>query len=433
MLKNEFLDFDNFAEKNEHSEPNSLMQSENNNKNEMKITTSDCDYEKFFHSNDCFKTDNNNNNIYLSNNHYNDKNNNYKDNDDYNCINENRIDEIFSLNDNNSIEQNDKVTNIKENINTITLNTGKIINTINPTMSIIMNDLFNTDKIDYENKNDMQLLKIKKKRRTNSEILNEKNLKLEEKTEAKKPGRYKKKETINLENNINNNSDNVHSKKADDNILKKVNTFFCKNIRKWLNNSFIDDNYNFLSNQNKFLKMKQKLKGFTNLKKKETKELMKMKFKDIFNIDISIKYKKNSTNYNKCLINNIYSENKQYFVIFILELTFIDAFNIFIGQTQLNDIKQLFKNTNINEKTIDLFYEKFDKIDIFLKKIYEEEKLNKSKEDIKDYLERICILCSNYENWFDRKYDRKPNKSNKKEDQLLKVKNNKYNDNFEFK
>ena len=227
MIKNESLDFDNFAEKNENSEPNSLMQSENNDKNEMKITTSDCDNnDKFFKYHDCFKTDNNNNNIYFSNNHYNEKNNTYKENDDYNCINENRIDEIFSLNDNNSIEQNDKVTNIKENINTITLNTGKIINTINPTMNIVMNDLFNSDKIDYENKNDMQLLKIKKKRRTNSEILNEKNLKLEEKTGAKKPGRYKKKETINLENNINN--DNVHSKKADDNILKKVNTFFFK-------------------------------------------------------------------------------------------------------------------------------------------------------------------------------------------------------------
>ena len=338
-------------------------------------------------------------------------NNNSQNNEEFNNLlngNDNKDDDEFYMND--FIEQNNNLENIKQNIkniNTITLITGKVINTINQTMSIVMNELFNSDEIDYEKKNDMQLLKIKKKRRTKSEILTEKNLKIEKK-EEKKRGRIKNNETVNQ-------YDVVHTKNADDNILKKINSSFIEAIRNWLNNSFIDKKGNFLDKQNKFLKINQKLNGHTNLKKIETTKLMKMKFKEIFNVDISIKYTKIDVDHNKTLISKIYNENEQYFIIFILELTFIEGFNIFIGQINNNDFRKLVE-IPIDDKKKDLFFNKLDKIDVFLKKIYDEGKNKTPGEKLKDYIQRICILCINYENWFERKFNRKVNTKSKTKD-----------------
>ena len=339
-------------------------------------------------------------------------NNNSQNNEDFNNLlngNDNKDDDDeFYMND--FIEQNNNLENIKQNIkniNTITLITGKVINTINQTMSIVMNELFNSDEIDYEKKNDMQLLKIKKKRRTKSEILTEKNLKIEKK-EEKKRGRIKNNETVNQ-------YDVVHTKNADDNILKKINSSFIEAIRNWLNNSFIDKKGNFLDKQIKFLKINQKLNGHTNLKKIETTKLMKMKFKEIFNVDISIKYTKIDVDHNKTLISKIYNENEQYFIIFILELTFIEGFNIFIGQINNNDFRKLVE-IPIDDKKKDLFFNKLDKIDVFLKKIYDEGKNKTPGEKLKDYIQRICILCINYENWFERKFNRKVNTKSKTKD-----------------
>ena len=139
---------------------------------------------------------------------------------------------------------------------------------------------------------------------------------------------------------------------------------------------------------------------------------MATKFKDILINDISEKYKKLKGNPNKKLVEEIYTENKEYFVIFILELTFIDAFHIYNGETSFDDFKILFlKEKNIEEKKIEEFYNNFNKVDLFLKKIYDDETKNQpnADSDIKDYIIRICLLSSNYEIWFKRKFNRKPN------------------------
>ena len=85
------------------------------------------------------------------------------------------LNDDFFVDNEHNIEQNNKIVN-EENTNIITLNTGKVINTINKQIRNVINELFNKDKIDYEAKSDMQLLKIKKKRRTKSEILKDKTL-----------------------------------------------------------------------------------------------------------------------------------------------------------------------------------------------------------------------------------------------------------------
>ena len=143
---------------------------------------------------------------------------------------------------------------------------------------------------------------------------------------------------------------------------------------------------------------------------------MKMTFKEIFDSEISIKYKNNDKNANSLFIENIYNENKQYFVIFILDLTFIEGYNIYNYQTDINDFLSLFKdNKNYDKNKIKNFYENFEKIDVLLKKIYNKEIRDNSKpKDIEDYIDRISILSVNYENWFVRKFYRSSNK-NKKE------------------
>ena len=306
----------------------------------------------------------------------------------------------YYINEKNNIGQNDKIIN--ENINTITLNKGRIINTFNATISNVMNDLFNNDIINFETKKDMQLLKTKKRRRTKKEIETEKSIKTDKKHEKKNRGRIKKSQKINLVN--------IHSKKADDNIIIKIHSFFIKSVKNWLNNSFIDDNYNFLENNIKFLKISSITIG-NNLKKSIITKLMKTTFKEIFSSKISIKYKKIDKDFNKNLIIDIYKQNKQIFVIFILNLTFIEVFHFFNGQSNINDFRKSLQHYNLNNDKIDKFYNNFQKIDYFLKKIYSQEKGKESEYELKDYIQRISLLCVNYENWFERKFNRKSYKS----------------------
>lgn len=336
------------------------------------------------------------------------KNNNYQSKENNNISND--LYEDLGINDKHYYIQNGN-SKIKENecSNTITLNNGKIIKSFNKLLIKVINDLLKIKEVDYEKLKDMQLLKNKRKRRTKKEIEEDKTLKTEEKiTITKKKGRKQKEELKNLEEN---NIDDTHSKKADDNIIKKINTNFLKNFIKWLNSSFLDEEGNFLPEKNKFLKIKP---IFSNLKKKKVTELMRTQFKNILIKDISEKYKNLEGNSNKILIDRIYSEKKEYFIKFILELTFIDAFHIYNGDISFDDFKILFlKEKNIEEKKIEEFYNNFNKVDLFLKKIYYEEIKIKPKADIKDYILRICLLSSNYEIWFERKYNRKPNKKHK--------------------
>ena len=348
---------------------------------------------------------NNKKDYYNLNNH--DFNNNPFQNKENNNI-ANNLYENLDINDRHYYIQNNDIIKENEFSNTITLNNGKVIKPFNKMIVKSIFDLLKISEIDYDKLKDMQLLRNKRRRRTKREIEEEKTLKTEDKNIiVKKKGRRQKEELKNIDEN---NIDDTHSKKADDNIIKKINTNFLKNYIKWLNSSFLDEKGNFLPEKNKFLNIKP---IFDNLKKQKVTTLMATKFKDILINDISEKYKNLEGNPNKNLVEKIYSENKEYFVIFILELTFIDAFHIYNGEKSLDDFKILFlKEKKIEEKKIEEFYNNFNKVDLFLKKIYDDEIKNQpnADSDIKDYIIRICLLSSNYEIWFKRKFNRKPNK-----------------------
>jgi len=369
-----------------------------------------------------YKNDNNEN-FYYTNDVHIDFNNNKKIiyDIDANELNQNKnindidVGEVY-YNYHNYMDQNDsKKTEITNNINTINYN-GKQINTYNEQINIALNELYNSHKLNLETKLDMQLLKKKNRRRTKEEIEFDKKInKSKEKIKIKtKLGRKSK-----LELSLINSS--RHSKKADDNIMKKINSYFLESVRNWLNNSFLDENGNFQTikrmkklKKKLFLKIKPNLITI-NLKRSYVINIINEKFKNILSNDISIKYKTICKDQNKILIEEIYKENNQPFIIFILEQKFIDVLNYFSGQDTGENFKNFFLTKKYDKQIVEQFLKNFNRIGKFLSDINNKEK----ERDIKktqDYIQRISLLCVNYKEWFENKFNRKENKKNSLKD-----------------
>jgi hypothetical protein len=304
---------------------------------------------------------------------------------------------------NNQNINDNKKTAITNNNNTINVN-GKQINTNNEQIYITLNELYNVKEVNMETKHDMQLLKKKQKRRTRKEIDLEKQKEGEKKFENKAKGRKKKDEQSLIQSK--------HSKKSDDNIMKKINSFYLDRVREWLNNSFLDEKgfFETLKQRQKlkkpiFLKIKPQIIA-TNLKKKSAISTINETFKNILSNEISKKYSTLQKDENLKLVNKIYEEKNQPFVMCILDSTFIDILNYFSGQNNGENIKNYFKNMNISEQMIEEFLNKFQKIKTFLSKIDEKEKKDKNGKESQDYVERIGLLCINYKAWFEKKFER---------------------------
>jgi len=373
----------------------------------------------------------NNGSVVVNPNYNNSINNNFNNNNNsYNCqynnydnLHNTEINEVQrNYNNKSGIESNTEDENIqifdfnenkKTSTNTYDTYNGKQINVLNETIAGVFQELFNTTEINLESKKDMQLLRKKNKRRTKVEIQKEKEATLKSEKKKKCLGR---KRALSKEEKI---KSSGHSKNSDDNIMKKINSYFLESIRNWLNKSFIDENGFFQDIKirkklNKmFLKIDPKLIT-TNLKRETVMNIMNMKFKEIFFKTISPKYMKKNPNENQKLIEDIYENKNQPFTLFILELKFIEALNYFNGQNNEDELKLfLLKNNFGNDNMINQFLNNFDKIDKFLKEIYNKEmRYDNSKEEIEDYLQRISLLCLNYKEWYEKKFNRGKNKKN---------------------
>ena len=418
MLKEyDHINHNNFYDPNNCKlDPLSESQSELNSSNKEQIVFlslgSNCINKNDINIGNNYKKDINNNKINTNfandifvNKENNEMINNFKE---FSLLEDNKFNlyEALSINDSRYKVDNNNEKKNEEFSNTIRSIKGKNIKTYNKKLSDTMIGLFNTDEINFDNKTDMQLLRIKNRRRTKKELESAKMNKSKEIIQNKKKGRNKKQELKKEED--------THTKTADDNIIKKLNSNFLKNVLIWLNSSFINERGEFCSPIKPFKKIKP---IFTSLKKNKVTELMKTKFKCIFSNDVSVKYKNVENNYNKNIIDDIYKEKKQYFVIFILELTFIEVFSIYNGEISVNGFKNLLLEKNpqenriIEEAKIIKFYEKFNKINSFLNKIYSEEIALNNRAVVEDYIQRISLLSVNYEKWFERKFDRKSKKN----------------------
>ena len=419
---------DNNNENNENNEQRNVNTHVNNGHNVQTIINNN-NYNINLNNNNNF---NYNENFYYNNNNiniqdYNDKHinmyNNFYQNifiqNDLNkykntetCINVGEG-EVIQVNSQKYLEKNENKKTSNTNNNTINFN-GKQINTSNEAVDEALINMFNTKEINLDNKKDMQLLKKKQRRRTKKEVDEEKKLKLNEIKKKKAIGR--KRNGFGLAFNS-----NEHTKYSDDNIIKKINSYFLESARNWLNNSFIDEKGNFQTpkirkklKKSLFLKISPKL-FTTNLKRETAILIMNAKFKNIFFNQLSNKYKKAKQNQNIKLIEEIYNQNNQPFVIFILELTFLEVFSLFNGQNKGEEIRNFFlENSNFDKNLIEKFLNSFNKIDTFLNKIKMNEEKQKQKEEmIQEYVQRISLLCLNYKEWFITKYNRTENKKKK--------------------
>ena len=211
-------------------------------------------------------------------------------------------------------------------------------------------------------------------------------------------GRKKNREKENKRNN------GSHTRDSEDNKIHKIKSYFGKSLYFFIRNSFIE-NYEFL---------KLEISINKNLKKDFNEKLFKMKLKDIyFNYGISEKYIHYDKDTNKKLINKIYKEEKEIAVIKILNLTYIEAFEIFRRKIkEEKDINQELKNKINGTNFLD--NKKFKDFDCLIEKIREEEKKNKNG-DIEEYINDIKRLCLHFEEWFGQKKGRNRQNNKKKE------------------
>lgn len=296
---------------------------------------------------------------------------------------------------------------------------GRQIMTTNDIITNKFQEIFKDDpNINVDKLSDMQYLRKKKKRRKKNEILKEnifaKGIKL-----SKKKGRIKTETKNSGKIKVN------HPKESDDNIYKKLNTFLIEDVRKWLNSSFLDENFTdfqtekFRIKKKKgiFMKLCPKSENLisTKIKRELILKTLDTKFKEIFRDNkISSKYKDPNPNNNKELIDKIYEEKNQDFVMFILEMTFLEGLNFFNGQISNEYIIQYFrKHYNYNDTLINKFINNFGKIG----KLYDKLLKNNDKniEETKTYFSKINVLCLNYKNSFVEKYSRKDKEKDKDE------------------
>ena len=174
------------------------------------------------------------------------------------------------------------------------------------------------------------------------------------------------------------NEEGAHNRFSEDNMARKIKSFFLSLIITILNEYLKDTTIQFLKlyyEINKDLNVKFNL------------ALFGKKLKDIFiEFPISSKYNTQKENNNKNLIEKIYAEKKEVAVISLLERTYLDLFeNMFITdylETFLNDAMKKGKRKE-SEKNNDIIYK-----------------------------EKIKKLCMNFKKWFEDKIPRNRVKNN---------------------
>ena len=362
--------------------------------------------------NDEYLNANNSNKIYLN---IDEMINNEKSSDNKNCLG----DESLVNSDNFQVNQKQERPNLNNETSISHYDTinGKKIITTNEMITNKLQEYFKNTQINVDNLKDMQMLKKKRNRRKKSEIEKEKANKLEQEVKIKK-----KQGRINKNNNEKIIIKPNHRKEADDNIIKKINSFLVDSVRDWSNKSFINDECtDFETEKTRIKKNKKCFKKLspqfisTKIKKELILKTLDSKFKDIFaNNEISTKYRNVEPEVNRELIKQIYNENKQHFVIFILELTFEKALDFFNGQIPDEKIISYFKkNYKYSDEMINKFIKNFGKIDKLLDKLYTTN--NDKNDNMKDYFERINVLSLNYRQSFENKCYRTENKKKKVE------------------
>jgi hypothetical protein len=183
-----------------------------------------------------------------------------------------------------------------------------------------------------------------------------------------------------------------HTKFSEDNMMRKIKSYFLNFCHNLLNESISDKNMQFLKLNSLINK---------NLKKEFNLNLLNTKIKDLYQFSkISSKYRKQAKEFsdkNKYIIEKINEDNVEIQTIKILDLTYKELFNIFRRQIlDINlDLKMKIKDITLLDN------QKYKNINLFFDEIFRQEiNKNETKENIEIYINNIKDLCMNYESWF---------------------------------
>ena len=200
-------------------------------------------------------------------------------------------------------------------------------------------------------------------------------------------------------------SEGKHTKDSEDNMLRKIKSFFVGAFHNYLN-SIIQDPELKLTKIDFYI--------CKELKKEFNESLFKATLKAIYEtVNLSDKYTnliKNEPDKNKKIIEKIFNENKEVESIKILSLTFEEVYQIFINRycPISPELKKKIEGTNI------LTSKEFWKLDdflIYIKQKFEKEKNKKKNQiNIDDYISNIKNLCIGLKDWFKTKNGRKNRK-----------------------
>lgn len=180
-----------------------------------------------------------------------------------------------------------------------------------------------------------------------------------------------------------------HSRKAEDNIIRKIKRSFIEKVRK-----FINKKYQKCSNSNIQLIKRISSKETLKIKREDNLAFFDMTLKELFSSKISEKYKLYSSNDNINQINKLYKEKKAIDVIKILDMTVREIYQIYIDNNKRKGFEEL------NNLKYDLLIRKKEMLLV-----------GEDAKDINDYLILYKKIAIELEQIF---WDKKARKSSKK-------------------
>ena len=188
-----------------------------------------------------------------------------------------------------------------------------------------------------------------------------------------------------------------HNKFSQDNIIIKIKGNYLQYLFDIIEKNSIFEPIKLKKLPNKFT---------SNLNKEKNEILHKKKLVDIFLEEkISGKYSTFDKYENKKIIEKIYEEKKEIYIIKILELTYEEGFILF--RKNINYENDRDKLIEISKKIdgLDLIdnNNKYKDIDYFIE-------IMRKKNEQNSYIDNLKYFCCNYVGWFNNKVGRKRNK-----------------------
>ena len=285
------------------------------------------------------------------------------------------------------------------------------INEANQSTNSSINNIFNSNQINSNSSSIENIQKIfitpNEDNDTIDKMLNILSPKLKSTVESKNESKSKTNYTNNkkikcgrktLENTK---TENIHDKFKGDNIIRKIKVHIIQEkIISIINTSLKSKK----KGKKKLLKLYQK--DLTSLKKDKNLELMNTTLKDIYTKNkIGEKYLDNKGKYNEKLINEIYSNDEYIELQKLLNLTFIEFYNIYTHKLTKKDLDE-----NLIQKMKNISFlnsNNFQGIEVYINNLKEKNKKKGMSDDENDvYINTFKQYCRTYKEWFENKVGR---------------------------